>query len=457
MKKTFKLCFAFLLPLLIACDGGKSTDTGTATDGAGTASTAAQAVDSVGLQLVASGLVEPVFLTQPPNDDRLFILDQIGEVRVVADGKLLPEPFLDIKDKIIELNKDEEEERGLLGLAFHPDYAQNGRFFVYYSAPLRGSAPDDYDHTNYVAEYSVSANNPDVAEPGSEKILLADDHPYTNHNAGTLMFGPDKYLYISIGDGGNKNDIGTGHVEDWYKENEGGNGQDIEKNLEGSILRIDVNSSSPYSIPSDNPFADGKNGRKEIYAYGFRNPYRFSFDKKTGMLIAGDAGQVMREEIDVVTKGGNYGWNVKEGTLCFNAADNKQPLPDCPDADSLGNRFIDPVIEFKNSMTFPDGLGIVVVGGYVYRGQQYQGLDGRYLFGVWTQAHDKQDGAVFAAEVTGEKGPWEYKQLHFKRKANGSLGHYLLGFGQDNSGETYLLTTNEEGPSGTTGKVYKIE
>jgi hypothetical protein len=160
----------------------------------------------------------------------------------------------------------------------------------------------------------------------------------------------------------------------------------------------------------------------------------------------------------VIKKGGNYGLNVKEGTSCFNTADNKNPLPDCPDQDSLGNKFIDPVIEFKNSMSYPqEGLSIVNVGGYVYRGEKRAGLDGNYLFGVWTQHHGKPDGAVFAAEVAGDQGPWEYRKLHFNNRQNNAFGHYIVGFGQDNSGEVYILGNDNEGPTGKTGKVYRIE
>ncbi|GAB3196926.1 glucose/arabinose dehydrogenase [Pontibacter aydingkolensis] len=450
MKKIF-LVPCVLLLLCVSCSSE------TASENKGEASTAlsAEPVDSVGLQLIASDLVSPVFLTQPPNDERLFIVDQIGVIRVVKEGSLLPEPFMDLRSKVVAL-KHEHEERGLLGLAFHPDFRENGRFFVYYSAPIQPSAPNDFDHTSVIAEYRATGAGLESGDAASGKVILQVDQPQYNHNAGTLMFGPDGYLYISIGDGGNKNDIGTGHVRDWYEENDGGNGQDIKHNLLGSILRIDVNGSSPYAVPADNPFATGNNGMKEIYAYGLRNPFRFSFDRETGMLIAADAGQVLREEIDVITRGGNYGWNVKEGTLCFNAADNKTPLPDCPDADSLGHSFIDPVIEFKNSMTYPEeGLGIVGIGGYVYRGQRQAQLNGSYLFGVWTQHHGKPDGAIFAASVAGEQGPWAYRKLHFRDRASG-LGHYLLSFGQDNSGEVYLLVNDEHGPHGNTGKVYRI-
>ncbi|MDX5480875.1 MAG: PQQ-dependent sugar dehydrogenase, partial [Hymenobacteraceae bacterium] len=294
MKKNLLYTVAGVL-FFFSCTSTPTSEETTDTADTPTAATEQASVDSVGLQLIASDLVSPVFLTQPADDDRLFIVDQVGEIRVVKDGKLQPTPFLDLKSNIVKL-KPEHEERGLLGLAFHPEFKSNGRFFVYYSAPLRKGAPNDFDHTSVIAQYTATGSNMEKADPGSEKVIMYVDQPQDNHNAGTLMFGPDGYLYISLGDGGNKNDIGTGHVADWYNKNEGGNGQDVKQNLLGSILRIDVNSGASYSIPSDNPFADGNKGMKEIFAYGLRNPYRFSIDSETGMIIAGDAGQVLFEE-----------------------------------------------------------------------------------------------------------------------------------------------------------------
>lgn len=224
-----------------------------------------------------------------------------SKIRIIKGGSLQEEPFLDITDKVIEL-RERYDERGLLGLAFHPDYASNGRFFVYYSAPLWPDAPDDWDHTNVVAEYRVS-NDPMKADKASERIILHENHPYFNHNGGTLAFGPmDGYLYLSIGDGGNRDDQGMGHVPDWYDRNVGGNGQDIFQNLKGDILRIGVDGAQPYSIPASNPFV-GKDGLDEIYAYGFRNPYRFSFDMGgSHALYSQDAGQSLREEINLVVR-----------------------------------------------------------------------------------------------------------------------------------------------------------
>lgn len=345
---------------------------------------------------------------------------------------------------------------GLLGLAFHPNYESNGRFFVYYSAPLRPEAPDDWNHTSHLSEFRVSSN-PLRAERSSEKVLLFVDQPQSNHNAGTLAFGPrDGYLYVSLGDGGGADDTGTGHVEDWYEENAGGNGQEITENLLGSILRIDVDGGDPYGIPAGNPFV-GKEGLDEIYAFGFRNPYRFSFDMKgRNRLYAGDAGQELYEEVSIVEKGGNYGWNVKEGTHCFDAENPTNPPADCPDIDPDGNPLIDPVIEFRNSKQ-GNGLGLVVVGGYVYGGREQPQLKSQYLFGVWSTTFGTPDGRVFASRTrSAHSGLWDFEEVTFSNTPSGRLNAFLLAFGQDSSGEVYILTSGTSGPSGQTGKVYKI-
>jgi glucose/arabinose dehydrogenase len=411
-------------------------------------------VKTPSLKLMAEGLTSPVFLTEAPDGSgRLFVLEQPGMIRIIQDGKLVEEPFLDITDKVVELN-EHYDERGLLSLAFHPGYASNGRFFIFYSSPLWPNAPNNWDHTNVVAEYTVSAD-PMKADKGSERILLHENHPYMNHNGGTLAFGPmDGYLYISIGDGGNRDDQGMGHAEDWYDRNPGGNGQDIYQNLKGDILRIDVNGAHPYAIPPDNPFVM-TDGMDETYAYGFRNPYRFSFDMGGDYaLYSQDAGQELREEINRVVKGGNYGWNVKEGTLCFNAEDPTNPFANCPDQDPQGNPLIPPVIEFKNSK-HGAGVGLVVVGGYVYRGSELPHLRGQYIFGTWSKTHDVPNGLVFKSQP--QMGHlWGFSDVEFKNTPTGDLNSYLLGFGQDREGEVYVLTTDTEGPHGHTGKVYKM-
>jgi hypothetical protein len=283
---------------------------------------------------------------------------------------------------------------------------------------------------------------------------LEIDHPQGNHNGGTIAFCADGYLYISIGDGGGADDVGPGHVADWYAANEGGNGQDLDANLQGNILRIDINCATGYLIPKDNPFVN-KLGRDEIFAFGFRNPYRFSFDMGgKHQLFAGDAGQGLYEEVSIVSKGGNYGWNVKEGTHCFNAADNTTELADCPDVDPDGRKLIDPIIEVNNVNNPKGGIATTIVGGNVYRGKDIPELDGRYIFGIFSQGVTAPDGKIFVSE-SKDSGLWSFEEIVLKDLPN-NLGLFLKGFGQDLSGEIYLAGSTQLGPSGTTGKIYKL-
>lgn len=270
------------------------------------------------------------------------------------------------------------------------------------------------------------------------------DHPQPNHNAGTVAFGLDGYLYISVGDGGGAHDIGVGHVEGWYEDNGGGNGQDITENLLGSILRIDINQTNPYGIPPDNPFV-GKEGLDEIFASGFRNPYRFCFDP-SNQIISSDAGQELFEEIDLVVKGGNYGWNVKEGRHCFDAEDPTNPPASCPDEDPDGNKLIDPVIEFKNSRSFSDGLGVTSVGGFVYQGNHVWTLKGKYIFGVFAKQFQDMDGAIFAADRSNNT--WNFQKLSIRNRDGHEINEFVLGFGHDMKGEVYVLTNKGEDHSG---------
>lgn len=415
--------------------------------------------DAVGLELVAQGFAAPIaFAPVPDNSGRLFVADQIGVIWILSPtGGLLPEPFLDIRDRMVALNENYDE-RGLLGLAFHPDYASNGRFFIYYSAPLRPEAPPDWNHTSHVSAFNVSADNPNVADPGSEQILLQIDQPQSNHNAGQITFGPDGYLYVPLGDGGGANDTGLGHVTDWYEANEGGNGQSPQNWL-GSILRIDVNSQGPdgqaYAIPEDNPFIGDDAAAGETWAFGFRNPYRIAFDKGgNNALFVGDAGQNRSEEISIVEAGGNYGWNVKEGSHCFSTANPGQPPAECPDSDPAGRPLVDPIIEYPNAAA--GGPGLVVIGGAVYRGSAMPQFDGHYIFGDWSTTFGQGDGTLFAAAPAGEGETWPTRELAIATSENSRLNAYLLSFGQDNEGELYVLTTNSAGPAGNTGAVYRL-
>jgi glucose/arabinose dehydrogenase len=413
----------------------------------------------VGLELVAEGLTAPVSLaTANDGSGRLFIADQIGVIHVLtAEGQLLEEPFLDIRDRMIDINPGYDE-RGLLGLAFDPDYEESGLFAVYYSASLVGGGPARYDHTSQLSWFTVSEDDPNVANPDSEISILRIDQPQGNHNGGEIAFGPDRYLYVALGDGGGANDVGAGHVADWYEANRGGNGQDVSENLLGSILRIDVETPGSYLVPVDNPFSGmGAEGLPEIWAYGLRNPYRFSFDAGGDHdLFVADVGQNLWEEVSIVTRGGNYGWNVKEGAHCFSPATPNEAPDDCPDADPDGKPLIDPIIEYQN-VNAPGGLGLAVVGGYVYRGETLPAFVGRYVFGDWSTSFGAPAGALFVATPPEARGePWSFQVLEVATSGDGRLGAYLLGFGQDAQRELYALTSGMAGPRGSTGRVWRI-
>jgi glucose/arabinose dehydrogenase len=459
MKVIVRISGLFIITILLLTNSGcKKSNSYTAPpppmDSTGTTT------KTPGLQVVADGLVAPIGVFEPPDGSkRLFVIDEIGKIWIIgADGKKISTPFIDITSKMVTLSPSYDE-RGLLGLAFHPDFKTNGKFYLFYTAPPRagtpvpGAAGSAWNNTTTISEFKVSASDTNQADIGSERILLQDNHPYLNHNAGTLAFGADGFLYISIGDGGNADDVGNGHVPDWYAANVGGNGQDNYANLMGNILRIDVNG-SPYNIPADNPFV-GTLAKPEIYAFGFRNPFRFSIDMGgTHQLIAGDEGQSLYEEIDLVIKGGNYGWNVKEGTHCFDTDSDLLERPSCPVTDSAGKPLIDPVIELVNSDNPKGGgVGIAIIGGFVYRGTALPSLVGKYIFGMLS-ADGNATGTVYSADMT-TSGSWPNRLLAINgHPAN--LGTYLKSFGQDQSGEIYLLTSDQLGPQGITGKVYKI-
>jgi glucose/arabinose dehydrogenase len=414
------------------------------------------------LQLVTDGLTSPVAMAEPPDGShRLFIVDQTGKIWIIgSDGKKVATPFIDVSSKMVMLSASYDE-RGLLGLAFHPQFKTNGKFYLFYTAPPRSGMPvpgapgSTWNNLTRVSEFKLAVANANQADIGSERVLLEADHPYSNHNGGTLAFGPDGFLYISIGDGGNKDDVGNGHVDDWYKVNAGGNGQDIYMNLMGNVLRIDVNSGSPYGIPADNPFA-GTAAKPEIWAYGFRNPYRFSFDMGgSHQLVLGDEGQSLYEEIDLVTRGGNYGWNVKEGTHCFSTDNDLTERASCPNMDSAGKPLIDPVIELVNSANPKGGgMGIAIIGGVVYRGSALTSLSGKYIFGMLSTTGGA-DGQVYVTTPSGGSGPWSFAPLALK-SFTPNLGTFLKSIGQDQEGEVYLLTSGQEGPQGTAGKLWKI-
>ncbi len=404
------------------------------------------ATTMVALDTVADGFTAPVALEVPDDvSARLFVVDQIGLVRIIrANGELVPTPFLDLREHLVTLSPSYDE-RGLLGLTFHPDYIINGRVFVYYTAP----SASEFDTENRISEFRVSGEDPDRADGDSERIVLAIPSPQSNHNGGQLAFGPDGYLYIGTGDGGASNDVGAGHTAD------AGNGQD-KTSLLGKILRIDVDRELPYAIPDDNPYANDPTSAAEIHALGLRNPWRFSFDSGGARrLFVGDVGQNLFEEVDLVQSGGNYGWNRREGAHCFNGGNTGAPSGDCTRDTASGEALIEPIIEYAHTSTQNRPAGISVIGGFVYRGDSVPALRGRYVFGDWSTGFLSGNGSLLAAEEDAD-GTWTLRELAVAGTAGGRIGRFVLALGRDRDGELYVLTSGRAGPSGSTGEVHKI-
>ncbi|MBL8880084.1 MAG: PQQ-dependent sugar dehydrogenase [Phycisphaerales bacterium] len=546
---------------------------------------ASKAQDAVNLEPVASGLEAPIAMAHA-GDERLFIVEQRGQVRIVENGTLLPTPFVNIASKLVPARAGFDE-RGLLDIAFHPNYAANGRFFVFYSAPtpadhaftfdeadmplnnadftyngthftvgtvgnpgdpiltatgpnayrvspgqtafiefenpvsyvtlffvhrsgdnpstvqaidaggiprggaiqsrvattmgdpanfitvdqgrfgikrlriVGGASPSGNTHSGFIdelkafndncrsviAEYQVSASDPNVADPNSERIILEYRKPQFNHNGGQLKFGPDGYLYISIGDGGGANDGIYGH------EPAHGNAQ-THNTLLGKILRIipDADGAgAEYQIPTDNPFVN-TDFRPEIWAYGVRNPWRCSFDRGgTNQLFCADVGQNLFEEVDIIVAGGNYGWRIREGLHCFDPNNPTTPPASCPGVGADGSTLIDPIHEY------PHTEGISATGGYVYRGTDEPELFGQYIFGDWSLSFGTPDGSLFRLEETSP-GVWQKHEFIIRQGAElgTRFGRYVSAFGEDVNGELYVLDQDVTGFGATTGMVHRI-
>lgn len=385
------------------------------------------------VDVVASNLTAPTAITHAGDGSgRLFITEQLGQIRVVdGGGNLLPEPFLDISTKMTNLApafgmtvgiNPAFDERGLLGLAFHPDYSANGRFFIFHSSPKTGV---NINCESILAEYQVSATNANIADPASEQILLRFDKPEFNHNGGDISFGPDGYLYVPTGDGG-----GAGDAHPPF-----GNAQNL-SNLLGKILRIDVDGGAPYAVPPDNPYVGVSGVQPEIFAHGLRNPWKVAFDG-TNLWVA-DVGQNLWEEIDLVRKGGNYGWRAIEGHHAF----------DLSVADTLGLSLPDldyPIHEYRHGPR-----GISIIGGFVYRGSAYPALQGRYVFGDFSTSFGAPDGALYYLE---ESRPGIWERFEFALDPGPRLGRYVRSFGRGEDGALYLGSTLSLGPTGTTGDI----
>ncbi len=384
--------------------------------------------------------VDPIFLAQAPgNDDTLWVGDQSGKVYLVRDGAVLPTPFLDLSSVPLFAYEDGGGEAGLLGFAFHPEYATNGRFFVYYTTYETDA---EVDYRDIVAEYVVSSN-PDVADP-SEVVRLRDDYdPESNHNGGGLAFGPDGYLYAGAGDGGNADDV---HPAD-FEPTRHGSGQNLALTF-GKMLRFDVDASASGFAAATNPFAmDGDDATNAlIWAYGLRNPWRFSFDRVTGDLWIGDVGQNQWEEIDfqpaASTGGENYGWRRYEGTHEFDARGE----PD--DEDDVAITQVPPIMEFVHTSDETLRGACSITGGYVYRGTEIAALDGTYLFGDYCSrdivaARRCSDGTVMSQRVDD-----------LSRVVNG-----LASFGEDNAGNVYVVDLGAYPGIGRPieGAIYRID
>ena len=396
----------------------ETTDTGQeTTQGEGDGQGFFEQGTEVGTQVVADGqLTAPTDFADAQGDERQFVTDQTGQVYVITQDGLREEPFMDISDRMVELGRfyglyadpqQNYDERGLLGIDLHPNFQENRKFYLHYSAPPTDELRTiNWDHIEVVSEFTATEDL-DSGDPDSERQLLRIPSPQYNHDAGPMAFGPDGYLYVPMGDGGGANDNMYGHVPDWYDRNTGGNGQDIVHNLLGDVLRIDVDSQgedTPYGIPEDNPFAGEAPGRDEIYAYGFRNPFGISFDSDGNMFVA-DAGQNLWEEANIVERGGNYGWNVKEGTHCFSTEQPSDPsaITDCPanapDEQPYGGAPLqDPIVEFPHQYR-GNSVGITIVGGHRYEQSTIQDLQGKYVYGVWTEdpARAEPAGRVLTA------------------------------------------------------------
>lgn len=348
---------------------------------------------NLGLQPIVTGLRFPTGLVSPPGDDRMFVLEKAGVIRIIKAGALLATPFLDLTAKV----QSQGGEQGLLGLAFAPDYASSGRFFVHYN---------DRSGNNRVSLFRVSVD-PDRADAASESEVLAIPQPGVAHNGGQLLFGADGFLYIGLGDG---------------DDSDGGRGQSL-SDLFASILRIDVSSGAPYTVPPDNPFVSTAGARPEVWSYGLRNPWRFSFDPATGDLYIGDVGESTWEEVnyaaaaDGAGKGVNYGWSIMEGLHCTRGQ-----------CDQAGLTL--PVLEYSHS----DGCS--VIGGYVYRGPAIPALQGSYFYAEYCLGWVRSFRIAGGAPV--EQTEWP------SLEPDGQV----TSFGEDATGELYLLTQQ--------GGVFKI-
>jgi len=411
---------------------------------------------TIALDPVVEGLQFPTAMEFLPNGDSL-IVERFGVVYRRTDDGLVERPFLTLRERMAEL----KGERGLLGLAAHPDFATNRKLYVRYSAPTREWMEEEVSHTAVLSEFTVTDDLSGVV-PDSERILLELPEPGENHNAGDLAFGPDGYLYASLGDG-QRTSLDEKGFSWWYDQ--GLAAQNTTDTLFGGILRLDVDArdgDKPYGIPVDNPLVD-REGHDEYYSWGLRNPYRISFDGDR--LFVGDVGEHTRESVYITEKGANHGWPVMEGSACspvtslgHKLADNPlnafnpkvwlaqinrvSPVKVCPTPGEASGPFHNPIIEYQRTGSR------AVTGGYVYRGDEYPALSGNYVFGDYSPP-----APIFAAEENDD-GTWSLTELVVEGTDSGRLASdSILAFARDDDGEVYVLTTQFADGTGTVWQI----
>lgn len=410
----------------------------------------------IALETIASGFTAPNLAVPAPGvSDELFVVDQVGIIWRVDVETGTKAVFLDVSNQLITVGSagfGDFDERGLLGLAFHPDFQNNGLFYTYQSEPVNGDSDfpilsaleidggETANHQTVIAEWAVQLPLPAAITmapsfTAAKRVVLRIDQPQFNHNGGMLTFGSDNALYISLGDGGGSDDEGVGHGAD-------GNAQNANNPL-GSILRINptgnagtLSANGQYRIPANNPFVADGTRLDEIYAYGLRNVFRFSFDSAAGDLYAGDVGQGDIEEVNFIEAGQNYGWNQKEGSFFFGDSGATATPPD-PVPTGLN----DPFLEYDHQE------GLSVIGGYVYHGADLPDLAGDYIFGDWSKAFNQALGRLFYTE--DNRTILEFDVV-------GGLGLFVNGFGQDATGEMYVVGNTTGTPTGSTGVLRKL-
>lgn len=416
------------------------------------------------LELLVDELSSPIEFVQPdPGEIRYFVAEQSGIVHIVADGVRHSDPLMDLRPNMIKLEEGFEE-RGLLGFALHPQFSNNGRLYVSYSAPLASSAPTGWNYTRIISEFTLDRENPDRVDMSTERVLIALDWPSRKHNGGALSFGPDGHLYIGIGDGGGAHGVGKKVIWSAFEVPENQLywdrlAQDV-TSLFGSILRIDVEKGFPkYGSPLSNPFV-GREGRDEVFVWGVRNPYRVAFDSDgSGKFLVTAVGETLWESAFLLTGAGNMGWPIKEGSHCINRANPRDPPKNnsCQSTDTHGFPLLDPVIEYPNMQVMhPEtrynavGIGTAIVGARFYRGNSFPRLKGKIVFADWSANFRKPSGQLFSASGPGKPNhPWSFMKMK-------EFSTRIVSLAEDGNQELIILTNDEIGPFGTSGKVYRL-